>query len=234
MPIYRMAGLNVRIEPQYEKLRQYAEKYLCTEPVSGEVIDLFLPEDFIEKKKQESPYLVLEDIEYIYIGAIFARKLIKRGGFMLHSSAIEYENKAYLFSAASGTGKSTHTGFWQKVFGKDKTTMINDDKPAIREIDGIYCACGSAFSGKTPTSANVQVPIRAVCFIHRSEKDEIRQLEPAEALPLIFEQTLWKGSEEYMALFLARLDDFLKNVPCYSVGVTLSENSARFVYNALN
>ncbi len=234
MPIYRMAGLNVKIEPKYDKLRQYAEKYLYTDDVSEDVIELFLSEDFIENKKREVPYLSLEDIEYIYTGAMFAKKLLNCNGFMLHSSAVAYDGDAYLFSAASGTGKSTHTGFWQKVFGEDKAIIINDDKPAIRDLNGRYCACGTAFSGKTPTSANVQVPVKALCFIYRSENDEIRKLEPSEALDLIFEQTLWKGSGAFVGMVLSVLDDFLKKVPCYSVGVTYSESSARFVYNALN
>ena len=234
MPIYRMAGLNVKIDPKYEKLKQYAEKYLYTGADVENAIDINVSQEYIDWRKKETPYLTLEDIEYIWVGAKFAKLLLEYDGFVLHSSAVAYKGSAYLFSAASGTGKSTHTGFWQKVFGEDEVVILNDDKPALRKMDGTYYACGTAFSGKTPTSANIQVPVKAICFIYRSEKDEMRQIEPSEALDLIFEQTLWKGEGAFIGTVLSVLDDFLRNVPCYSVGVTYSEDSARFVYNALN
>ena len=58
--------------------------------------------------------------------------LLKNHGFMLHASAVEVDGKAYLFSASSGTGKSTHTKLWQEYFGYDKALIINDDKPALK------------------------------------------------------------------------------------------------------
>ena len=39
------------------------------------------------------------------------------GGFYLHSSAVELDGRAYLFSGKSGVGKSTHTRLWQQIFG---------------------------------------------------------------------------------------------------------------------
>ena len=49
---------------------------------------------------------------------------------MLHSSAVVADGKAYLFTADSGTGKSTHTQLWPRMFG-DRAYILNDDKPAL-------------------------------------------------------------------------------------------------------
>lgn len=50
---------------------------------------------------------------------------------------LEIDGKAYMFSAPSGTGKSTHAKLWRDCFG-DRVTMINDDKPLIKfREDGI-------------------------------------------------------------------------------------------------
>ncbi len=235
MPIYRMAGVYVKIEPKYNRLREYAEKYLYTgESEPENVVDLSFPEGFLEEKRKQTPHLSLEDCEYMWTGGYFSTKLIEHSGFVLHSSAVAYKGEAYIFSANSGTGKSTHTRFWKKVFGEDNAVIINDDKPALREIDGTFYACGTAFSGKSPTSEDIQVPIKAVCFIYRAEENAIRRLETAEALKLIFEQTVKSGKEKTAGLLLEVLDSFLKKVPCYSLGVTYSEKSAEFVYNALN
>lgn len=122
------------------------EEYRVDEQKSD--IQLSINEAFCRVKQQENPHLTLEQCEYIFAGSEFYRKLINLGGFMLHASAIVVDNKAYLFSAPSGTGKSTHTKLWQECFG-DKAIIINDDKPAIRIEEGKCFAYGTPFSGKT-------------------------------------------------------------------------------------
>ena len=78
------------------------------------------------------PYLNCEAIEYIYTGSYFHHLLLKYNGCMLHSSGVVVDGYAYLFSANSGTGKSTHTGLWLEHF-KDKAYIINDDKPVLKK-----------------------------------------------------------------------------------------------------
>ena len=235
MAIYKAAGQFIELTPKYEHLRNYAERYLYDgDEQPHDVIDLNVPEDFLIEKQKENPHLSLATCEYIWTGALFAFRLLDREGFVIHSSAVAYDGNAYLFSAHSGTGKSTHTGFWQEVFGKENTYIINDDKPAVTKLNGRYCASGTMFSGKSPTSENVAVPIKALCFIYRSEKDEIRKLEPGEALPLLLEQTLRPSSAEKVIQLSDVLDGFLRNVPVYSLGVTFSPDSARFAYKAIN
>lgn len=231
MAVYRMAGLLVEMTPKHEHLRKYAEKYLYDGEVgSQEVLDI--------EAKMERPaaYVNLTDgqVEYMLNGAKFAYKLLTKKGFMLHSSAVAYEGKAYLFSARSGTGKSTHTSFWRQCFGEDKAVIINDDKPALREIDGVFYASGTPFSGKSDLNTDITVPIRAVCFIHRSEVNEIKRLTPDEALEPIFNQILRPKSPELLNLCFEVLDSFLKKVPVFSLGVTYSPDAAVFAYENIN
>ncbi len=235
MAIYRIAGLFVDMSPRYEHLRSYAEKYLYEgDDVPENVIKIDIPDDFIAEKQKENPHLALSDCEYIWFGASFAYKLLKENGFVLHSSAVAYDGNAYLFSADSGTGKSTHTRFWRKHFGKDNAVIINDDKPAVREIDGVFYASGTPFSGKSSLNNDITVPIKAVCFIHRSEVGEIRRIEPSEALNYIFDQIIRPKREESAILVLDILDKFLRKVPVFSLGVTYSPDSAEYAYREIN
>ena len=234
MAIYNVAGFYLEFTPKYEHLKRYAERYLYNgEDVPEDVIKLDIPKDFLKEKQQDNPHLSMAMCEYIWTGALFAFKLLERRGFVLHSSAVAYEGNAYLFSADSGTGKSTHTEFWQEVFGADKAVILNDDKPAVREIDGKFYASGTMFSGKSPISENITVPIKALCFIHRSETNEIKRIGAGEALPLLFEQTLRPKNAEKLLELTDILDGFLRTVPVYSLGVTYSPDSARFAYEAL-
>ena len=235
MAIYKIADIFVEMNPCHNRLKKYAEKYLYDgDELPEDVMTVEISEDILKMKNEEHSYLSAEDCEYIFLGACFATRILKYNGFVLHSSAIACDGNAYLFSANSGTGKSTHTGFWQEVFGKENVTYINDDKPVIREIDGVFHASGTPFSGKSDLSNNIVVPLKAVCFIHRSEKNEIRRLEPSEAMELLFSQTLRPGNPQNITLLFDILDRFFAKVPVYSLGVTYSPDSARFAYEALN
>jgi hypothetical protein len=57
-------------------------------------------------------------------------------GFLIHASTVSFKNKGYLFSAVSGTGKSTMANLWQKK----GATIINDDRLIILPGDDGYYA----------------------------------------------------------------------------------------------
>ena len=61
----------------------------------------------------------------------FLNKLLDFGGTVFHSSALAVDGKAYLFTAPSGTGKSTHISLWQQRFG-NSVQIVNGDKPIMR------------------------------------------------------------------------------------------------------
>lgn len=82
-------------------------------------------------------------IDYIsesgIINTLVCREILDNyDGLFFHSSALMLDGKAYLFSAPSGTGKSTHTALWQRHFG-GRVQMINDDKPIIRKKAEFLC-----------------------------------------------------------------------------------------------
>ncbi len=235
MALYKIANIFVEMNPCHDRLKRYSEKYLYNgNEIPENVMKVEISDDILKMKNEEHSYLSPEDCEYIFLGACFAARILKYNGFVLHSSAIAYEGNAYLFSADSGTGKSTHTGFWQEVFGKENVVVINDDKPAIREIDGMFYASGTPFSGKSDLSNNITVPLKSVCFIHRSEQNEIKKLSPSESMDLLFGQILRPSRPQAITLLFEILDSFFKKVPVYSLGVTYSPDSARFAYDALN
>ena len=124
---------------------------LTVTPEASEGISMEIPvkagAGFEEWLKSYRDYPV-DSSEYTWFGYRFYCELIHHSGFFLHASAVSLDNRAYLFSADSGTGKSTHTGLWLEYFGKGRAFLINDDKPALRKGDSGYLACGTPFSGK--------------------------------------------------------------------------------------
>ncbi len=149
MPIYDIAGLKVRIRNNKGRTLKQSVKYLAESQDENQHIDIDIdvtPER-VEAARLEHPELNSDDWEYMLTGSDFYTWLIKYNGILLHSSCVVVDGVAYAFSADSGTGKSTHTQLWLKRFGK-RAHMLNDDKPALRIIDGKPYACGTPWSGK--------------------------------------------------------------------------------------
>lgn len=146
---YNIAGIIVEMNIRYPRLKRQAEAYIYTGERPADV-KIDLSNSFYDQKLLENPHLDYEMIEYIWMGSEFYNALINFNGMLLHSSCVVYENKAYLFSAPCGTGKSTHTSIWLKRF--PDSYILNDDKPALRITENGVYAYGTPFSGKTDLS----------------------------------------------------------------------------------
>ncbi|MDE6471175.1 MAG: hypothetical protein K2L19_09175 [Eubacterium sp.] len=181
---------------------------------------------------KEQPELVQDDWEYMLTGSDFYTELLKFDGILLHSSCIVVDNKAYAFSADSGTGKSTHTQLWLKHFG-DRAYMLNDDKPAIRMIGDEVYACGTPWSGKYDYSSPRVVPLAGICFLERSENNWIKKADTGRAVFNIFSQTVRKLNADKMENLFDVLEQIFAKVPLYELGCNISEEAMLTSYNAM-
>ncbi len=227
MAIYEIAGLSVDYSCQFDTLKNRSEKYLSKKTPD---IKLSLPFDYFETKRSIFPQTSDEILEYMGMGTLFYKELLSFDGFMLHASAVEYKNECYLFSAPSGIGKSTHTKMWLDVF--KGAEIVNDDKPAVRKIDGKYLAFGTPFSGKHDLSKNAGCQIKGVCFIDRGE-NQIKKITPQQAITPLFNQTIRPKEQDKMDCLCEIVNDFLENVPCYAMHCDVSEEAVKMAYEMM-
>ena len=187
-----------------------------------------------EKYRPEKwPTLSYNDMCYMESGSQFNGKLLRFNGLYLHSSAVEMAGRAYLFSGPCGMGKSTHTRLWQSVFG-EAAQVFNDDKPALRHIDGKWYAYGTPWCGKDGINQNKKVPLAGICFLKRGEENKIRRLEPKEALPLLMSQTIHKFKKsENLDLLLNNVNYLLKEIPVFELENRPVEEAARLSYETM-
>ena len=227
--MYKIAGVVVDMNPKYPRVTKQSEAYKTDDAKSD--IRIALSEEFLSERQRENPHLSMDECEYIWTGSVFYNALPDFGGFLLHSSAVVYENKAYLFTAPSGTGKSTHTQLWLKNF--EGSYILNDDKPAIKLEDDKFLSYGTPFSGKTDWNVNTSVPLQAICILERGEKNEIEKVSPEEALFVILNQTCRPYDEDKMDKLLTILDKLIEKVPVYRLRCNMEDEAAMVSYNAM-
>lgn len=226
--------MNVLITSFVEENRLHAQSndYLCDFTTVPQIKIKFTP-DFLQNRIKETPHLSLAECEYVWTGFGFAKKLLGFNGFVLHASAVCYDGKAYLFSAPSGTGKSTHTSIWQRVFGEE-AVIINDDKPALRLIDGKVYVFGTPWSGKSDKNKNIRVPLGGICFIHQSPSNAIRKADKQSAVNLLISQIMRYPSQSYMETLLDFIDKNLENIPVFKMGCNMEDEAAKVAYKYMS
>lgn len=224
---YRIAGLQVAMDSFGRTVTQ-AESYRC-EPF--EKADIVIRSNW-EALKAQAPHLSDESCEYLSTGSSFYRQLLDFDGMLLHSSGVMMDGKAYLFTAPCGTGKSTHTQLWLRLFG-DRAKILNDDKPALRLENGVWYAYGTPWSGKTDQNINAKVPLAGICVLGRGAENKIIPYGGAKAVHDILEQTARSADAGFMAKLLELLDKLVTTVPVWKLECNMDLQAAQVSYDAM-
>ncbi len=230
MKKYRICGLNVACDFRHDIMVPRSEKYL-SDFDKADILIPYKPEE-IAVYDVTAPHLTIAERELMYTGRDFYTALLNFNGFMLHSSAVAVDGRAYLFSAPSGTGKSTHTEQWLKLFG-ERAQIINDDKPAIRiESDGIF-VYGTPWSGKSDLNVNGRFEIGGICVLERAAENYIVPLDEGTAVFSILNQTIRPTDPAAMSVLLSHLDKVIRAVPVWKMGCNISTEAAKIAYEAM-
>lgn len=229
-PVYRIAGLTAAISGA-DFLKQAGRDYLTGDVSRPDIaFDAAGPARLLQEKNPQADWATCC---YVASARQFYVHLLPFEGFVLHACALVLDGGAYLFSADSGTGKSTHASLWLSRFGAARAYILNDDKPLIRRRQGQYLAYGAPWCGSAGIQKNRSAPIKGVAFLTRGGSDWIRSLAPREALSRLLCQSDPQVRFERMGTLLPMLGDFLANVPMYLMGCTISENAVRTAYGAM-
>ncbi len=232
MPRYKIADIVFSVELNYNYT-----KILCKEyEYFGQEQDAFTckptMQDILAEKQKMPDYP-----EPFLEGLVVFRKLCdyaleNADGIIFHCSAIMVDNEAYLFTAPSGTGKSTHARLWRELLG-DKAVMINDDKPIIRKVDGEFYVYGTPWQGKHELGTNQRAKIKAICKIHQAKENQIKPIGSGEMILTILNQTVRPTDEKKFDKLLVLLDGLLKSVKTYSLGCNISKEAAELSFNTM-
>ena len=229
---YRIAGLNVQMTLDGATTLRQGEAYRCDFDGEPE-IEIAPSQVRICQLAAENPHLTLDDCEYIETGSIFYLRLLDFDGFLIHSSAVALDGKAYLFSGPCGVGKSTHTRLWRGEFGR-AAEIINDDKPAIRLQEGRFDVYGTPWSGKSRRNRNIRVPLAGLALLSQAPENHIERVHDAEALYFTLNQTVRPYGSGQTERLLALLDRFFRIVPVWRLACAPNAEAVRLAHAAMS
>ncbi len=161
-----------------------------------------------------------------------ANALVDNNIILYHGSVISVDGQGYLFTAKSGTGKSTHTALWREMFG-ERAVMVNDDKPLLQVKDGHVIVHGSPWNGKHKLGNNISVPLKALCILERGEKNVIERVKPAGVLPLLMQQVNRMSEPVKLLKTMDTLEQILKLVPIYRLKCNMDPEAAKISYEGM-
>lgn len=158
--------------------------------------------------------------------------LMDNNAMILHSASIAYCGGAILFTAPSGTGKTTQTDLWHKYC--KNVDDINGDKTLLQQTANGWYACGFPFYGGSFRCEQTAVPIRAVVIIRQSKQDKIRELSEKEKTALLYsEMTIPSFNKGYVLKSFDLISRFLLNIPVIRMDCTASKAAVSLLHKYL-
>ena len=239
--IMQIAGRVVSVSTVFESTSSFCKSYFSQRESDLSVMTTMADIAFErEKAARENalegvPVRNLSDnlLEITALQRKIVEEFIPRNILLFHGSVVAVDNTAYLFTAKSGTGKSTHTRLWREMFG-DRAVMVNDDKPFLQLTDTGVIAWGSPWNGKHRLGSNIGVPLKSICFLERSAKNWVKPITPAEALAMLFQQSQRPQNPANMPKYMELIDKLASRVEFYRMGCNMDPEAAHISYEAMS
>ena len=235
-----LAGKSISVRALYPSTLDFCKDYLTDLPPDVSVF--VTEEDILSEREKSAKERELEGLPpyefpapYLETLALYrkiADELISYDTILFHGSALMMDGEAYIFTARSGTGKSTHTALWRKVYG-DRVTVINDDKPLLHIGEDKVTVFGTPWCGKHRLGENISAPLSAVCVLTRAKENSIKPISRTDALVQLLSQTYRVRSGEGMTKLLSLLDRLLSLSGAYLLGCNMDDSAAEVSYNGM-
>ena len=144
-------------------------------------------------------------------------------GFILHASYIEYEGKGILFTAPSGTGKSTQADLWNRLRGAE---IMNGDKVCIKKDGDKFYAWGIPYAGSSGIARQGKSPLLAIVYLSQAKETKIEHITGRQAF-----RSVWEGisvnswNSEDVSSVSQTLLELLSEIPVYHLACTPDESA---------
>ena len=205
----------------YYKSRDTGDGYYACRIKNGRNISIF-----IDEKYRDSLWT-----RVIFTLAGIEELVTLNNGCVLHSSFVEKDGSAILFTGPCSIGKSTQAELWKKYAGAD---IINGDKTLVFEKDDTVFASGMPFSGSSKDCINRVVPIKAIICLQQAECNKSHLCAKDEAFYKIYKNCYpVPYSRECTDNLLDFVENISQSVSVYDYACLPDESAVRFLEREL-
>lgn len=233
-----IAGTVFQVHSLFESTKDYCKNYLTEkEPeFSAKVFpeDLVFEQAFLDEEAKEEglkrrkfsdPFL-----ERTAIQRKVADHLLKQDVVLFHGSGLALNGAGFLFTAACGTGKSTHARFWRETLG---AVAVNDDKPFLKIDPEGVTMFGAPWSGKHGLDSNIAVPLKGLCILHRGSENRIRQISPEDAIAELLHQGCAPTDDADVPIYETLIRQLAVTIPLWRMECTKDPSAATMAHAAM-
>lgn len=223
----KVADIPVAVICLYESTRSFCRGYLTEEPAQ---IHLTVTRENIDRERKELPEASDGQLEITALLRLLAERLLPEGLLFFHGCCVVADGEGYLFTAPSGTGKSTHARLWLKNI--PGSWILNGDKPFLGIRDGVPTVFGTPWKGKEGWGENASVPLKAICIVTRGAYNWTEPITVNEAFPRLLTQSFRPDSMELLPVvqFFVRLGD---KVSYYRMTCNMEDEAALVSWRAM-
>lgn len=228
--LYRIAEKKIEICSLFEDIHSLCRDYRADgEPDFAVEIT---PSDLDLERAWETWNCPDSYLETLAVYRKIAEKMPEYDTILMHGSALALDGEAYLFTAKSGTGKSTHARLWREVFG-ERAVMVNDDKPLVKIGPESATVYGTPWNGKHRLGENIAVPLKAVCILERDRENHIERTSKSDAYPMLIQQTYRPAEPTGLAKTMTLISRLADSVGLYRLGCNMERAAAEVAYNGM-
>lgn len=212
----RIANRNILVHSIYTRVYELCKPYITEGSVIPDV-EIRITDNLIKEEKERilSTSIIVTDIrniEWMLLHRMISEALLAYDTMLMHGAVVAVDNSAYIFTAKSGTGKTTHIQSW--LANNDNAYVVNGDKPyiIIPKTDECPMACGSPWAGKEKMQTNTIVPLKAIVLMERADENRIERVSLVQILPDLLQQVYQPENREKMRQTLTLIQRLSKNV----------------------
>lgn len=154
-------------------------------------------------------------------------RLSRDGGLLLHAAGLVLNEQGYVFTGASGTGKSTLA----ELFAHHGAAILSDERVILRRQGPSFLLYGTPWVGSGQYAENASAPIAALFGIsHGQERHCLTPMKSSSAITCVLQQAFlphWdRAGLEAMLEFLASLT---RHIPCHGLSFLNQPDVVEFV-----
>lgn len=226
-----IARLPIGIDNRFDYVKAIAKDYLTDE---SPLFTVSVSGEDIEKERVSSG---TNHTDGYYESIIAYRKIAEilpsYDAFLFHGSVISYLGGAYVITANSGVGKTTHTKLWLSEFPKE-AHVLNGDKPIIRIIDGVAYVSGTPWQGKENYGCNEVSKLCGIAFLERGVENRASDISASDAVTRFMSQIyLPKSNVAALAKTMRLADRVIRETHLVSLECNMDPEAAHVCREAL-